>query len=192
MSRVLATLSSIFLFASPAFAQFVVFPDGTTSAMPGGLMIIRQGGQTTWSLGGGIFTQRVKVVANTPEGKDIARFQMPSAFHRTDSLQPLPKSAPAMLQVTLPDPFALLFVDGEMVRTKGTTRQLESPRLVPGKSYPLRMRAAYMVGDKFLIEDKEMQIRANEITSVQFDGSRALVVSLKKDGSWTGPMPSAK
>ncbi len=192
MRRVLATLASCAFFASPAFAQYVVFPDGTTSYQPGGLMIIRQGGQTTWSLGGGILPQKVKVVANTPEGKDIVRFQMPSAFHRPNSMQPLPESAPAMIQVAVPDPFALLFVDGEMVRTKGTTRQLESPRLLPGKSYPLRVRAAYMVRDKFLIEDKEIEVRAGETTSVAFDGARALVVSLKKDGSWIGPTPATR
>src|SRR5476649_247351 len=98
MRPILASLASCILFASSVFAQPVIFPDGTTSDMPGGLMIIRKGGQTTWSLGGAFLPRAVKVVTKTPEGKEIARFKFPSVF-RDPYPAPLPTSAPACVQV---------------------------------------------------------------------------------------------
>ncbi len=178
MRRVLAILACSFWFTSTAFAQPVVFPDGTTSDQPGGLMIIRKGGQTAWSLGGAFLQRSVKVVARTPEGKEITRFKMPSVF-RDPYAPPLSDMIPAGVQVEVSDPHALLFIDGEKVRTTGTSRQLESPALTQGKGYPLRLRAAYVVGNNFVIEDKEITIRAGETTLVRFDGSGAQVVPLK-------------
>jgi uncharacterized protein (TIGR03000 family) len=208
------------LLAPSAFAQPVVFPDNTTSDQPGGLIIIRKGNQTTWALGGAFLPQSVKVVTRTPDGgKDIVRFHMPSVFQNPyapplstvvpppGGIAPLPggvvppaewkgpppvPAAPAAVQVTVPDPHALLFVDGELVRTRGTTRQLESPALPPGKTYPLRVRAAYVVGNNFVIEDREVLIRAGENASVTFDGARALVVPLPKNDAQVAQTPANK
>jgi uncharacterized protein (TIGR03000 family) len=142
-------------------------------------MIIRKGNQTTWSLGGVILPRFVKVVTRTLEGKEITRFKMPSVF-RDPYQPPLPSAAPASLQVEVPDPHALLFIEGDLVRTKGKSRQLESPILPPGKAYPLHVRAAFVVGEDFLIEDKQVALRAGESTTVTFDGTRALRVPLQK------------
>jgi hypothetical protein len=38
-----------------------------------------------------------------------------------------------------------------------------------------------VAGDNFLIEDKEIMIRAGESTGVTFDGSQAVIVPLGKD-----------
>jgi uncharacterized protein (TIGR03000 family) len=188
MRRVLAVLAS-FLFTTHGFAQPIVFPDNTTSDMPGGLILIRKGNQTTWSLGGAFLPRTVKVVTNTPEGKEIARFRFPSVF-RDPYPAPMPTGAPASLQVQIPDPYGQIYVDGELVRTMGTSRQLESPKLPPGKAYPLRVRGAYVVGENFVIEDKEVLIRAGESTAVTFDGKVALILPLKKE--WLTPPPQVK
>jgi uncharacterized protein (TIGR03000 family) len=180
MRRVLAILVCSFCSTSSAFAQPIVFPDDRTSDIPGGLMIIRKGNQTTWSLGGAFLPRQVKVVTKTTEGKEITRFKMPSVF-QDPYAPPLSTLIPAAVRVEVPDPDALLFIEGERVRVSGASRQLESPGLAPGKAYPLRLRAAYVVGDNFLIEDKEITIRAGESTGVTFDGSRAVIVPLRKD-----------
>ena len=174
MRRVLAILVCSIL-TPTAFAQ--TFPEGRTVDELGGLTFVRQGNVTTWSLGGVVFPRTVKVVTRAPEGKEITRFKMPSLLHSPNAL-PLPSAAPASVQVEVPDGNALLFIDGEKVRAWGTSRQFESPALAPGKSYPLRVRAAYVVGNNFLIEDKEIMIRAGESVAVTFDGKGALVVPL--------------
>jgi uncharacterized protein (TIGR03000 family) len=175
MRRVLAILVGCFVLTGPSFGQEAVFPDNTTSNQPGGLMIIRKGNQTTWSLGGAFLPRSVKVVTNTPEGKVVARFRMPSVF-RDPNTPPLPTSAPGIVLVEIPDSYGQIFIEGELIRTNGTLRQFESPTLALGKAYPIRLRAVYMVGDKFLIEDQQITIRAGETSAVTFDGSRALAV----------------
>lgn len=177
MRRILAILAGIFCITPAAFSQPVVFPDGTTSDQPGGLMVIRKGNQTTWSLGGGLFSRHVKLVTQTPEGKEIIRFKLPSVF-RDPNPPPLPTSAPALLRVDIPDQHGNIYIDGELVRAVGTSRQLESPMLPPGKAYPVRVRGVFAVGDELLIEDKVVQLRAGETIDVAFDGSRALRVPL--------------
>jgi uncharacterized protein (TIGR03000 family) len=191
MRRVLAFLACSILFSPSTFADEIVFPDGTTSNQPGGLMIIRKGNQTTWSVGGAFLSRHVKVVTKTPEGKEITRFNLPSVFHGPQTPL-LPESAPAFLHVEISDTHALLFVEGELVRTQGTSRQLESPVLAPGQAHRLRLRAAYVVGDKFVIEDKEVFIRAGENTVVTFDGSRALSVPLRRDNAQVDAPPASR
>ena len=85
MRRVLAILVCSFCFTSSAFAQPIVFPDNSASDMHGGLIIIRKGNQTTWSVGGVLLSRHVKVVTKTPEGKEITRFKMPSVHQRSDT-----------------------------------------------------------------------------------------------------------
>lgn len=190
MRYVFAVLGCYLFSNSLTFAQEIVtYPDGTTSAMPGGLQIARKGNQTTWSLGGAFLPRTVKVVTNTPEGKEVARFHFPSVFHDPYPA-PMPIGAPAILKMQIPDPYALIFIDGELVRTTGIARQFESPRLSPLKTYPLLVRTAYMAGENFLIEDKQVQIRAGEITAVTFDGKTALTIPLKKE--WIGPHPQGR
>ena len=77
MRRILPLIA--FLVAtSPALAQDVTIPDGTPASSLGGIMIIRQGNQTTLSLGGVLFSRRVKVKTHTPDGPVVTRFTLPS------------------------------------------------------------------------------------------------------------------
>jgi len=191
MRRVLALLASILLFPSLAIAQTpdCRLPDPWYCLNPSGLIIIRQGNQTTWSVGGVLLPRTVKVVTQTPEGKDVAYFRFPSLI-QAPYPAPTPTGAPANLQIEIPDPHGLVYVDGELVRGTGTTRQMLSPKLSPGKAYPLRVRGTYVVGDNFLIEDKQVVLRAGETTAFAFDGKQALSVPMKKE--WIGPPPQAK
>ena len=177
MRRVMAALACCVLLAERTYGDEVIFPDGTAARNQGGLMIIRQGGQTTLSLGGVLFRRRVLVSTDTPAGPVLTRFRLPSMLH-SPTAPPLPESAPAVLEVTIPDDYGLLYIDGELVRTRGPVRHLESPLLPPGLAYPVRVRAAFKRGDHLLIEDKVILLQAGQGAAVTFDGSAAVAVPL--------------
>jgi uncharacterized protein (TIGR03000 family) len=177
MRRTVAILICCLFLATPTRGDEPLAPDGMPISQLRGLVVIRQGNQTTWALGGGIFPRKVKVVTATPEGRVVTRFTLPSDL-RGPSV-PLPTGyAPASIRVDIPDNYALLYVEGESLPTKGTSRQLESPPLQPGKDYPLHVRGVFAAGDKLLIEDKLIVVRAGDSIAVTFDGSRALAVPL--------------
>jgi uncharacterized protein (TIGR03000 family) len=178
MRRVLAILSCSFVLAAAVRAEDVIFPqDDIPASQLGGLIIIRQGNQTTASVGGVLFPRKVRVKTLSPEGPIVARFKLPSAFQSPMRL-PLPQSAPASLHVELPDADGLLYVEGELIHGDGTVRLLQSPPLAPGAACPLHLRAAFKVGDGFFIEDKQVLIRAGEGVALTFDGAQAASVPL--------------
>lgn len=191
MRRVLAILACCFLFAAATRADDPIFPDGTPASQLGGLMIIRQGNQTTVSLGGVLFPRRVKTTTATPEGPVVARFVLPSAFQSL--VRPaLPESAPGFLQVEIPDDDGLVYIEGELIHTKGTLRYYQSPPLPPGTPCVLHLRAAFKAGDNLLIEDKQVVIQAGENSAVQFDGSKAVSVPLPRGEAEPLPFPRSK
>ena len=79
MRRVLAILVCCVFLTPPTRGADPIFEtDGETPASElGGLIFLRHGNQTTWSLGGVFLTRRVKVVTAEPV---VARFVLPSAF----------------------------------------------------------------------------------------------------------------
>jgi uncharacterized protein (TIGR03000 family) len=165
-----------------------IFPDGTPARLQGGFMIIRQGDQTTVSLGGVLFPRRVKVTTATPDGPVVSYFTLPSFLHSPNAL-PLPDAAPALLYVEIPDFYGNLYIEGELVRGWGTARHLQSPPLPPGKDYPVRLRAAFQRGDNLLIEDRQVVLRAGQSSVVRFDGSAAISVPLRTDNVELAPPP---
>jgi uncharacterized protein (TIGR03000 family) len=87
------------------------------------------------------------------------------------------------MQVDIPDTDGLLYIEGQKVPTDGALRRyLQSPPLPPGKECLLRLTAVFGVGNRILVEDREVLIRAGQCTVVTFDGSRAVAV----------PMPSRR
>ena len=191
MCRILAILTCCLFITLPTRGDDLIFPNGTPASVPGGIMVIRKNGETTWSLGGVLLPRYVKVKTNTPEGPVVAKFRFPSVFH-TPETPPLPTATPGLLLVQIPDPYGLIFVDSELVRTKGTSRQFESPPLALGKAYPLNVRAAYAIGDKLLIEEKQVLLRAGETIPIDFDGKRALAVPLKRGNDHLSRAPPAE
>jgi uncharacterized protein (TIGR03000 family) len=176
MRGAIAFLACLF---SPAilFADDIVFPDGTPAHMRGGLMLIRQGGQTTWSLGGVLFPRYVKVVTHTPDGKEMARFKFPSMLHTPSAIR-LPDAAPAIIEIRMPDPHGNVYLDGQLLRSTGVARQLESPPMAPGKTQSVRLRVGYVTNNQFVIEDRDVLLRGGETTAVTFDGKGATTVPL--------------
>jgi uncharacterized protein (TIGR03000 family) len=155
--------------------------------MYGGLIVIRQGDQVTRSLGGAFFPRQVTVTQATPEGPVVQRFTLPSNFYGLTPL-PMTECAPGLVQVAIPDNNGIVYIEGELIRSAGTSRQFQSPPLPPGRAYPLHGRAAFKVGDNLLIEDQQVLLRAGQVTAVTFTGSRAISVPLPRtDGELPPP-----
>ena len=188
MRRTLGLIACCFLLTPSTRAEEPVNPDGIPYSMLGGLIIVRHGNQTTTSLGGALFPRRVKVTTETPDGPVVARFILPSAF-QSPNRPPLPESAPAFLQVEIPDDDGLLYIEGELIHTKGTVRWYQSPPLPPGRDCTLHLRAAFQSGDHLLIEDKEVSLQAGANTAVKFDGRQAQSVALPKGPTEPLPFP---
>jgi hypothetical protein len=79
--------------------------------------------------------------------------------------------------VDLPDLYGQIYIENALIRTNGGLRRhLQSPPLPPDRPYPLRLRAVFQVGNKVLIEDKQVLLQAGECTAVTFDGSQAISI----------------
>jgi hypothetical protein len=190
MRRSLAILACGFFLTSSSRGEEYL-PDGSPLSGNGGLIIMRRGNDTIVSFGGAFLPRKVKVTTPTPEGPIVTRFTMPSILKSPTTppfpplLQgppsaPLPPSAPAFLQVSIPDAYGLIYIEDQLVHRKDASGLLQSPPLQPGRAYPLRVRAVFAAGDKLLIEDKQVLLRAGESTTVTFDGSRAVAVPLPR------------
>jgi hypothetical protein len=188
MRRSLLFCACCLLLAAPASAQELMLPDGSPARLYGGLQIFRQGNQTIVSLGGGIFGRRVKVTTDTPEGPVVTQFSLPSNFHSPQT-PPIPNAARALLRVQLPDADGVLYVAGELVRSHGTMRPLQSPPLPLGQPTPLHVRAAFRVGDRLLIEDKRLTLWGGQTLDVTFDGAGAVAVPLPRPDAEIAPPP---
>lgn len=190
MRRPLAVLICFTVSAAASLAQEPSFGPGMAASQLGGLMIFGQGNQSTVSFGGILFPRKVNVTTLTPEGPTVTRFLLPSALHSPGPMW-LPPSTPAQIRVEIPDTIGLLYLDGAIIRTFGKVRQLESPPLAPGQVYPVTLRAAFAVGDKLLIEDRRLLLRAGESIAVTFDGTRATAVALPREPAVFPPVPKA-
>jgi hypothetical protein len=90
--------------------------------------------------------------------------------------------APAWLSVSIPDRYAMLYVEDARVGWESASGLLQSPPLPPGRDVTVRLRAVFASGDRLLIEEKPVVLRAGGSVSVTFDGSGALAVPLPKEG----------
>jgi uncharacterized protein (TIGR03000 family) len=168
--------------------------DDTPGAVPGGLVFGRQNGQPFVRFGGGLLPMRIRTVEPGPDGPVTTRTVLPSAAqsplvplalqHKAVVAAPPAMPAPdrAYVQVQIPDPIGLLYVDGRLTETRGTSRQIESPSLERGKVYAFKLRAAFQVGENLLIEDREVLVRAGQVADVTFDGKGAISVPLPQSG----------
>jgi uncharacterized protein (TIGR03000 family) len=176
MRKALAAAVCSCLLPLSASGADVIMPDGTPVSQLGGLIIARQGNQTTISLGGILLPRKVRTKTATPDGPVITRFTLPSTFHspaRPDWLG----TAPATIQVDIPDAYGLIYVEGQKVASDTARRRyLESPPLAPGKDYVLQLRAAFSVGNQVIVEDRRVTVRAGQTSNVAFDGSQPIAV----------------
>jgi uncharacterized protein (TIGR03000 family) len=173
--------------------------DDTPGAVPGGLVFIRQNGQWIVRFGGGLLPMRIRMTEPGPDGPVTSRMILPSAAqsaalplalqHHAPLFTAPSEAAPhkpapdrACVQIHIPDPSGVLYLDGKLTNTRGTTRQLESPPLEFGKTHVFKLRAGFQVGENLLIEEKEVLVRAGELSDVTFDGARAKSVPLPRSG----------
>jgi uncharacterized protein (TIGR03000 family) len=169
--------------------------DDTPGAVPGGIFFGRVNGQTIWRFGGGLLPMNVRVSEPGPDGKVTTWTTYPGSAQSSflplalqhqvvppavldRVMPPAPLPSVASVQVEMPDPVGLLYIDGQLSETRGTVRQFQSTPLEPGQSHVFRIRAAFKVGDNLLIEEKEVVATAGHVTAVSFDGKRATAVPL--------------
>ncbi len=160
--------------------------DDTPGAMPGGLVFGRVNGQRFVRIGGGLFPMKIWASEPGPDGRVRTQMILPSAAQSSlvplvlqhQAVLPRPTADRACILVQIPNPNGLLYVDDHLTNSRGTSRQLESPPLTAGQSHVFRLRAGYMVGDNFLIEQKTVSVRAGENATVTFDGKQAVSVYL--------------
>jgi uncharacterized protein (TIGR03000 family) len=171
--------------------------DDTPGAVPGGLVFIKQGNQRIWRFGGALLPMRVRVTEPGPDGPVTTQLVLPSSGqspavplvlqHQTlpfaprdqaVSLPPAPDRA--CVQVHIPDPIGLLYIDGRLTDTAGASRQVQSPALGHDQLHVFRLRAAFKSGENLLIEEREVAVRVGQVADVTFDGSRATAVPLPR------------
>ncbi len=169
--------------------------DDTPGAVPGGIFFGRVNGQTIWRFGGGLLPMKVRVSEPGPDGKVTTWTTYPGSAQSSflplalqhqvvppavldRAMPPASTSGVPCLQVEMPDPIGLLYIDGQLSETRGMVRQFQVPALGPGQSHVFRLRAAFKVGDNLLIEEKEVTVAAGQTTTVGFDGQRAKRVAL--------------
>jgi hypothetical protein len=183
MSRFPATLGGslflLFVLSLPVSAvDPYISPDGVPYANLGGIIVYRLGNQNITSIGGGPIPRHVWTTTTVPPPPPPIPFAMPGIAQPAQG-----NCAPALLRVTNPDTYGLVYIEGELVRSEGKSRRFQSPPLPLGKSYPLHLRVAFKVGDNLLIEDKEVLIQPGVESTVGFEGTRAVSVPLKPQAS---------
>jgi uncharacterized protein (TIGR03000 family) len=177
MRKLLAVAACSLLLPFWANAEDLMMPDGQPLKYNGGLIIVRQGNQTTVSVGGVFLPRKVRVTTETPAGPVVTRFTLPSYLHSPTTPEWL-GTAPAMIQVDIPDSDGLLCIEGQQIATeKSARRYLQSPPLPPGTNYELHLRACFIVGDRVVVEDRQVLIRAGQHSNVTFDGSQPVAVA---------------
>src|SRR5262245_18921868 len=176
----LAVCSS--LLPLPALGQEIYMPDGSPLSKNAGLIFLRQGNQTTVSLGGALFQRRVRVTTDTPAGPVITRFVLPSNLHSPTMPEwlGLGAAAAATIQVDIPDIYGVLYIEDQKIATESELRRyLQSPPLPPGADRSLRLRAVFRMGDRIVIEDRQVPIRAGQTSAVTFYGSQAIAAAVR-------------
>jgi uncharacterized protein (TIGR03000 family) len=177
MRKLFAVAVCSLLLPLAANADDLMMPDGQPLKYNGGLIIVRQGNQTTVSVGGVFLPRKVKVTTDTVAGPVVTRFTLPSYLHSPTTPEWL-GTAPAMIEVDIPDRDGLLCIEGQQIaKEKSSRRYLQSPPLPPGTNYTLHLRACFIMGDRVVVEDRQVQLRAGEHASVTFDGSQPVATA---------------
>jgi uncharacterized protein (TIGR03000 family) len=81
---------------------------------------------------------------------------------------PLTASAPAQIEVIVPDPTATLWFDGRQTSQSGTTRYFDSPDLQPGKTFYYTVRASWTQGGQPQTAEQVIEVRAGSQLVVDF------------------------
>jgi len=72
------------------------------------------------------------------------------------------------VQVDLPDPNAEVWFEGAPTQQRGTTREFESPELMPGRTYTYHIRARWMDNGQMKDETRTVAVQAGQHMEVDF------------------------
>lgn len=84
-----------------------------------------------------------------------------------------PTAAPALgnaarIQVTVADPAAEVWLDGQPTTSRGTLRQYETPELEPGSKYSYTLKVSQNQGGKMVTEERLVEVSAGQVSTVDF------------------------
>lgn len=77
-------------------------------------------------------------------------------------------STTAKIEVTLPDPNAQVWVNGQATQTKGLTRMFESPPLEPGRTHKYDLKVTWNQNGQLVTKTREIQVSTGQVTRVDF------------------------
>jgi hypothetical protein len=94
-----------------------------------------------------------------------------------------------ILEVHLPDPNGLLYVNGNPEPLRGPVHVLRTEILKGGPAEVFVLRAAFRSGGELLIEDRTVAAGRGERIPVTFDGTNAIRVKLPHPGPGAEELP---
>lgn len=74
----------------------------------------------------------------------------------------------AVVELTVPDPNARVWIEGVEMTSRGATRIFESPPLTAGKVSTYTIRAAWNVGDQVVQDERRVDVSASRTVAVDF------------------------
>lgn len=74
----------------------------------------------------------------------------------------------ARMEVRLPDPDAMIVVDGKQMGGTGAVRQFKSPPIDPSQQYTYTVKAEWNANGKLVSEERRVQVQANNLSVVDF------------------------
>jgi uncharacterized protein (TIGR03000 family) len=96
-----------------------------------------------------------------------------------EAARAVPNAAPARLTVELPED-AQLYVDGNLTKGTGITRNFHTPDLSNGSTYYYDLKAVVVVEGKTISEEKRVLVRSGEAVNDSF-GKLIAAVKASKD-----------
>ena len=79
-----------------------------------------------------------------------------------------PSANTVKLNVRVPDSDAQVWVEGELTRQSGRTREYTSPPINPDRNYVYEVRARWMENGRTMDQTKRLPVRANDTLTVDF------------------------
>lgn len=77
-------------------------------------------------------------------------------------------SSPTRIEVILPDPQAITWIDGLKIDNPSRTQGIEFPSETAGKTYPHQLKAQFLRDGKLVTEERQIQVAGGSKTVVDF------------------------
>src|SRR5262245_58448716 len=177
MTRILVLVAMLLVHAPWVRADEPYFRENPNGAPGGFTFIVSPSGERIASFGGIFLPMRLKV--RDYKGGPATRITYPSMLHSPVG-PPNPNMGRGYVRVFVPEPGAVVYVNGELTDSSGLERVLATDYLEAGHDHLIRLQAGFRSGDQLLIQERAVVVRAGETASVTFDGAGALAVPLPR------------